>query len=110
MKKAILLPFGDQGHIQDLLSRLAQLVVDGREEEFAMVLPTNHLLHQYRQRLVPKASRRLNLVTFDDVVASAVATIPGVTGISGSLAAEIIREILGQKSGALPALGSLGAR
>lgn len=110
MKKVILLPFGDQGHIRDLLSRLAELVAAGREEEFALVLPSSHLLHQYRQQLVHKASRRLNLLTFDDLVASAMAAVPGVTGISGPLATEIIREILRQKAGELPPLGSLGTR
>ena len=109
-EKVILLPFGDQRHIRDLLSRLAELVAADREENSPWFCPAAISLHQYRQQLVPKASRRLNLLTFDDLVASAMAAVPGVTGISGSLATEIIREILGQKAGELPALGSLGAR
>lgn len=110
MKKVYLLPFGDQGHIQELLSQLAELVVEGKEEGFALVLPTSHLLHQYRQRLVPKASRRLNLVTFDELVASAIAAVQGISEISGSLATEIIRDILGENAGNLPTLGSMDTR
>lgn len=72
MKEIVLLPLGDQSHIDKILDHLGDLVDSGREQDFALLLPTSQLLHAYRNRLVRTASRRLNLTTFDDMVAEAV--------------------------------------
>ena len=106
MQEVILLPFGDQGHIDDLLTELSALAEQGREEEFALILPTSQLLHAYRRRLVQRASRQLNLTTFDELVAAALqASGNKVIGISGEMATEIIWDILRDKAAELPALG-----
>ncbi len=111
MKRVVLLPFGDQGHIDALLTELADLVEQGRESEFAMILPTSQLLHDYRRRLVRKASRQLNLTTFDELVAAALQAAGNkVTGISGQMATEIISDILQEKAAELPALGRCSSR
>lgn len=106
-----MLPFGDQGHIDDLLSELSELVEQGREEEFALILPSSRLLHAYRHRLVQRASRQLNLTTFDELVAAALeASGNKVTRIPGQMATEIIWDILRAKAAELPALGRSGSR
>lgn len=106
MKEIVMLPFGDQGHMDVLLSELAELAERGREEEFALILPTGQLLHAYRRRLVRKACRQLNLTTFDELVTSALQR-PGrkVKGLSGQAVNEIIRSILAHRAAELPALG-----
>ena len=106
MKEAVLLPFGDKTHIEDLLGRLAKLVTEGREEEFALLLPTSRLLHEYRHRLVRNVSRKLNLTTFDDLVAGAlIHSEPKVTEIDARTAKAVVSQILAARTGVLPALG-----
>lgn len=69
MGEVVLLPFGDRSHWERLLESLAQLVEAGRQQEFVVLLPTRQLLHRGRYKLVARASRQLNLFTFDDIVA-----------------------------------------
>jgi RecB family exonuclease len=103
--EAVLLPFGDRSHIDCLLERLARLVEEGREEEFALLLPSRHLLHAYRHRLVSRASRRLNLTTFDDLVAAALAgSGQKVVGMGRRLVEEVLWEILEKNAPGLPLL------
>lgn len=106
MHQVILAPFGDQGQMNELLAQLAQLVEEGREEQFAMILPSRQLLHTYRHRLVRKASRCLNLTTFDELVtASLTNSEQKITGINGRLAAAIIKDILAAEAANLSMLG-----
>lgn len=106
MKEVVLLPMGDQSHIDSLLDRLGDLVEAGREEEFALLLPFAHLLHEYRLRLVRRAARRLNLLTFDDLVAAALEIAnPGIQELDEATATEIIIEIMARRAGDLPGLG-----
>lgn len=106
MKELVLLPMGDQSHVDALLGRLGGLVEGGREGEFALILPSAHLLHQYRLRLVRTAARRLNLITFDDLVKAALkAAYPEIRELDGTTATEIIADILARWAGELPSLG-----
>ena len=106
MKKVVLLPFGEQSHIECLLENLGNLVDQGREREFALLLPTSHLLHEFRHRLVKTASRQLNLTTFDDLVADTLrSSETTVQSLEGQGIGEAFRQILQAKSGQLPKLG-----
>lgn len=106
MKKVVLLPMGDQGHIDALLEHLGNIVEAGREDEFAMLLPSAQLLHEYRHRLVRSASRRLNLTTFDNLVADALAASAArISGLSSNAVTEIIFNILTSRTEDLPKLG-----
>lgn len=111
MSEIVLLPFGDQGHIDALLIELAGHVTAGKEEEFCLLLPTRHLLDAYRRRLVPVASRRLNLLTFDDLVAAALAAVNArAADVAPQMAAEITLNILKQRAADLPILGNWVSR
>lgn len=105
MGKVVLLPFGDREHVDNLLQKLGELVEEGKEEEFALILPSRQLLHQYRNRLVKKASRRLNLVTFDELVTEALAAQPEpIEMISSQVATEILISIIQHKAEELPTI------
>jgi len=106
MKEVVLLPLGEQSHIDALLSRLAGMVEAGREGEFALLLPSAQLLHQYRHRLVCTAARQLHLTTFDELAAEALAAAGlKITEVDGCTATEIIARILEDQAGVLPRLG-----
>lgn len=106
MKEMVLLPVGDQSHIDTLLQRLNILVEQGREREFALLLPTSQLLHEYRERLVKTACRHLQLTTFDDLVTDAMKFgAPGVSSIDGETITEIIAQILRARAEDLPSFG-----
>lgn len=106
MKEVVLLPFGDQSHIDTLLERLGTMVEEGREGEFAMLLPSAQLLHGYRQRLVRTASRQIHLTTFDELVAAALtSTGTDVSKITGTMVTEIMAYILTTRANDLPMLG-----
>lgn len=79
-----MLPFGDHQHWDQLLQQLAALVQAGRQDEFLLLLPTGRLLHSSRQRLIVRATRQLNLFTFDDIVEKTLAreNLLAVTGIA----------------------------
>src|SRR5690554_4671496 len=107
MKEIVLLPLGDKSHIETLLERLQCLVGQGREREFALLLPTRQLLHSYRHKLVKKASRALNLKTFDDLVADTLQATGGEPSPLSALAVEeLVRQIMATLALDLPALGS----
>lgn len=106
MKEVVLLPLGDQSHIDALLDRLGNLVAAGREREFALILPSAQLLHEYRSRLVRTASRQLNLTTFDELVAAALkASQASISGIDGCTVGEILAQVLRDRAEDLLALG-----
>lgn len=94
MKKAILLPLGDSAHMAKLTDELGVLVDQGREREFAVLLPTSHLLHQFRHRLVKRAARRLNLTTFDELVAESLENADLENSLDANGIAEVVRDIL----------------
>lgn len=106
MREVVLLPMGDQSHIDNLLERLGVLVDSGREGEFAMILPSSHLLHRFRHRLVQTASRQLNLTTFDDLVAAAQKYSGSATsGLDGTTVTEILADIIEKRAKELSKLG-----
>lgn len=104
MKKMVFLPFGDQSHIDKLLEHLGGLAGQGREREFALLLPSSQLLHEFRRRLVQTACRKLNLTTFDDLVQEAVSSAASKS-MDVQTAAEVVARLLAVQADKLPRLG-----
>lgn len=108
MLEARLLPFGDTGHIEKLLCQLGALAAKGKEREFALILPTRQLLDLYRRRLVTSACRRLNLDTFDELAAAALAILPNkIKPLSAQAATEVMTDIVHKNADALQGLKGL---
>src|SRR5690554_705933 len=88
-----LLPFGDHAHWDQLLQELASLVRARRQDEFLLLLPTGRLLHRSRQQLILRATRQLNLFTFDDIVHKTLARENLMT-VAGIARREMIKSAL----------------